>query len=254
MEELKSKMMKNRNVFRTISGVDFTYRRAQISLKINKIEETLDVYVVKNNNFSYELLLGLDAIKKFKLIQDENLDIFQKVDNKKEKLTQNNNVTEKLSENSSNNNIKEKETFFTIMDTPREDDSKLIQHLDEVKRNNINSLINKYKLIFAKSKYDVGKAKEVEAEIKLVEDKYVIKKPYRASVLDNREIESQIKNLLESGLIENSNSPYASPVTLAYKREENRRSRMCIDFRDLNKLVIPEPQPFPRIEDITVKA
>lgn len=132
MEELKSKMMKNRNVFRTISGVDFTYRRAQISLKINKIEETLDVYVVKNNNFSYELLLGLDAIKKFKLIQDENLDIFQKVDNKKEKLTQNNNVTKKLSENSSNNNIKEKETFFTIMDTPREDDSKLIQHLDEL--------------------------------------------------------------------------------------------------------------------------
>lgn len=82
MEELKSKMMKNRNVFRTISGVDFTYRRAQISLKINKIEETLDVYVVKNINFSYNLLLGLDAIIKFNLIQDENLDSFQKVNNK----------------------------------------------------------------------------------------------------------------------------------------------------------------------------
>lgn len=28
---------------------------------------------------------------------------------------------------------------------------------------------------------------------------------------------------------------------------------MCIDFRDLNKLLIPEPQPFPLIDDIIVK-
>lgn len=30
--------------------------------------------------------------------------------------------------------------------------------------------------------------------------------------------------------------------------------RLCIDFRELNKLFIPEPQPFPRFEDIMVKA
>lgn len=29
---------------------------------------------------------------------------------------------------------------------------------------------------------------------------------------------------------------------------------MCVDFRDLNKLVVPEPQPYPRIEDIIVTA
>jgi len=29
---------------------------------------------------------------------------------------------------------------------------------------------------------------------------------------------------------------------------------LCIDFREINKLVVPESQPFPRIEDIVVKA
>lgn len=59
--------------------------------------------------------------------------------------------------------------------------------------------------------------------------------------------------MLESGLIEETNSPFAAPVTLVYKKEDGCRSRLCIDFRELNKLVIPEPQPFPRIEDIMVK-
>ena len=43
-------------------------------------------------------------------------------------------------------------------------------------------------------------------------------------------------------------------MTLAFKKEDGRRSRVCIYFRNLNKLVVPEPQPFPRIEDIVVKA
>lgn len=42
-------------------------------MKINKTEEEIDVFVVRNDNFTYDLIPGLDAIKKFKLKQDENL-------------------------------------------------------------------------------------------------------------------------------------------------------------------------------------
>lgn len=42
-------------------------------------------------------------------------------------------------------------------------------------------------------------------------------------------------------------------MTLAFKKEEKRKSRLCIDFRDLNKIVIPQSQPFPLIEDLVVK-
>ena len=49
-------------------------------------------------------------------------------------------------------------------------------------------------------------------------------------------------------------SPFAAPVTLAFKKEWNRRDKLCIDFREINKFVVPESQPFLRIEDIIVKA
>lgn len=58
---------------------------------------------------------------------------------------------------------------------------------------------------------------------------------------------------MEKNLIEESYSPFAAPVTLAYKKEENKKSRLCIDFRDLNKIIIPQTQPFPLIEDLMVK-
>jgi hypothetical protein len=55
-------------------------------------------------------------------------------------------------------------------------------------------------------------------------------------------------------MISVSSSPYASPVTLQFKKEGlsgvKEKTRMCIDYRDLNKLIIPESQPFPIIDDI----
>ena len=37
-------------------------------MKINDIEECVDAFVVRNEQFKYDLLIGLDTIKKFKLI------------------------------------------------------------------------------------------------------------------------------------------------------------------------------------------
>lgn len=44
-------------------------------------------------------------------------------------------------------------------------------------------------------------------------------------------------------------------MTLAYKKEngEKFKNRLCIDFRELNKIIIPEGQPFPLIEDLIAK-
>lgn len=95
--------------------------------------------------------------------------------------------------------------------------------------------------------------KEYEEHIDLLIDKYCSKRPYRCTIEDKKEIEEQIEKLLEKNLIEESYSPFAAPVTLAFKKEENRKSRLCIDFRDLNKIVVPQAQPFPLIEDLMIK-
>ena len=53
-------------------------------MKINKIEKEINVYIVRNDNFTYDLILRLDAIREFELKQDENLRVSQKVDDKEE--------------------------------------------------------------------------------------------------------------------------------------------------------------------------
>ncbi len=129
------------------------------------------------------------------------------------------------------------------------------EHLDENKKKAVYNLIDKYEYLFAKNKYDIGTVNDYEAHVDLTENKYVGKKPYRCSLNDQKEIEKQITELLNHGLIEESSSPFGSPVTLAYKKEGDSsvKNRLCVDFRDLNKLLVTENQPFPMIEDIIVK-
>jgi len=113
-------------------------------------------------------------------------------------------------------------------------------------------LIKKYRAVFAKDKYDIGTVKDYEARIDIIIDKYCCKKPYRCAIEDKKEIEQQITKLLKKNLIEESYSPFAAPVsTLAFKRDEGRKARLCIDFRELNKIVIPQSQPL--IEDLIAK-
>lgn len=104
--------------------------------------------------------------------------------------------------------------------------------------------MNEFSWIFAKDKYDVETVKEYEAAIHLTDYKFVSKKPYRCSIQDQIEIESQ------DDRIEESTSPFAAPVTFAYK--DGKKNRLCCDFHDLNQLVVPEPQPFPLADDFRV--
>lgn len=244
---LKLRLIKEKGILKTISGSNFTSARALIKLRIKNITDYITTYVVKNDNFSYDLLLGLDAIKKFKLIQDENLRIFQRIDNKNMQKEQSINHQIKTIED---NNIIE----INYNENLNLDFKADLQHIkDNDKKQLILQLIDSNKHMFARDKFDIGKVRSSEAEIKLISNEYVTSRAYKCSIPDDNEIKCQIKELLQAGIIEESNSPFASPVTLAYKKDEGRKSRLCIDFRKLNKLVVPECFPFPTIQDVIEK-
>ncbi|WVZ63441.1 hypothetical protein U9M48_013075, partial [Paspalum notatum var. saurae] len=73
-------------------------------------------------------------------------------------------------------------------------------------------------------------------------------KPYRYSPLHKTEIERQVTELLQAGLITHSSGPFASPVLLVQKKYGSWR--MCVDYRKLNALTIKNRFPMPVIEEI----
>lgn len=260
----------------TINGVKKTNGLVNLKIRIHKIEKEVNVFVINEKNFNYDFLIGLDLIKSFKLKQDEELKITQSLADtiSKEKNTDNesrNTILENEDENYkvpipnrqvenyeiipktiSSEKVKNKleKCIVNFNDNFKQNNFRISEnHLDCQQKTKIDTLMKKYDSIFAKNKYDIGTVKDYEARIDLSVEKYCCKRPYRCSIEDKKEIETQISKLLEKNLIEESYSPFAAPVTLAFKKEDNRRSRLCIDFRDLNKLVIPQPQPFPQIED-----
>lgn len=77
-------------------------------------------------------------------------------------------------------------------------------------------------------------------------------KNYRIPHTHKTEIDSHVDKLLKNNLIEPSQAPYNSPVLLVPKKSVSDRKtwRLCVDYRALNKKVVSDTYPLPRIDEI----
>ncbi|GBO01989.1 hypothetical protein AVEN_151873-1 [Araneus ventricosus] len=120
-------------------------------------------------------------------------------------------------------------------------------------RKEAKDIIKSFDSVFSKDKYDVGALREEPQRIVLNSDLPVSLRPYRTSPVEEHEIKSRVEKLLQAGLIKESNSPYSSPVTLAFKRDEGKKTRLCIDFRKLNALCKSDSEPLPLMDSLLDK-
>lgn len=113
----------------------------------------------------------------------------------------------------------------------------------------ISKLLKDYSEIFSSSSTDLNRITGASHVIRLHPDSQPIaQKPYRSSGADKQEIQTQVQSMLKTGLVRPSHSPWASPVTLADKKDGSRR--FCVDYRKLNAMTVDEREPLPLIQDV----
>ncbi|XP_028754094.1 uncharacterized protein LOC114713594 [Neltuma alba] len=91
--------------------------------------------------------------------------------------------------------------------------------------------------------------REVEFAIDIIPGAGPISKaPYRMAPNEMVELKKQIEELLEKGFIRPSVSPWGAPVLFVKKKDGSLR--LCIDYRELNRVTIKNKYPLPRIDDL----
>ncbi|XP_070057133.1 uncharacterized protein [Nicotiana tomentosiformis] len=72
--------------------------------------------------------------------------------------------------------------------------------------------------------------------------------PYHMASVEMKELKEQLRKLLDKGFIRPSVSPWGAPVLFVKKKDNPKR--MCIDYRQLNKVAFKNKYPLPHIDDL----
>ena len=120
--------------------------------------------------------------------------------------------------------------------------------LTRSQRGRIAALLAKHATLFrADGEQLQGRAKEVQHEIPTGSAHPIKQAPRRLNPERRALEEAEIKKMLDANIIEESTSPWSSPVVLVTKRDGT--TRFCVDYRKLNDVTHKDAYPLPRIDD-----
>lgn len=129
-----------------------------------------------------------------------------------------------------------------------------LDHLNLEERSTIKSVCAKYNDIFYLEGDKLTTTKLYEHSISLKPNTQpIFSKPYRLPHSQKEEIQKQIDNMLDQGIIEPCNSEWSSPVLLVPKKCDvngNKKWRLVIDYRKLNNSIENDKFPLPNINEI----
>ena len=123
-----------------------------------------------------------------------------------------------------------------------------LSHLSKKKKSIVEEALIEVCDVFQKSEDDHGDLPDFQMEISLC-DSVPVCVPHRnipRQLYD--EVKNYINDLIANKWVRESKSPYSSPIVCVRKKDQSLR--LCIDYRNLNKKIVPDKQPIPRIQEI----
>ncbi|GJR29639.1 putative reverse transcriptase domain-containing protein [Tanacetum coccineum] len=112
-----------------------------------------------------------------------------------------------------------------------------------------NNVVTEFPEVFPEDLPGIPPTRQVEFRIDLVPGATpVARAPYRLAPSEMKELAEQLQELTDKGFIRPSSSPWGAPVLFVKKKDGS--FRMCIDYRELNKLTVKNRYPLPRIDDL----
>ena len=135
--------------------------------------------------------------------------------------------------------IRYKETLFTNVDVS-------LDHLPS----SFVSMLQDFQDVFPEElPSGLPPLRGVEHQIDFIPGSTIPNRPaYRSNPMETKEMQRQVEELLEKGLIRESLSPCAVPVLLVPKKDGTWR--MCVDCRAVNKITVKYRHPIPRLDDM----
>ena len=109
-------------------------------------------------------------------------------------------------------------------------------------------LLSEKHQIFALSDTELGETDLVGHSVETVDNHPVRVSPHRLPYALRTELEAELIQLMNTGCIEASSSPYASGLVLVRKKDGGLR--VCVNYRGLNKKTVPDRYPIPRIDEM----
>nr|GEV67013.1 putative reverse transcriptase domain-containing protein [Tanacetum cinerariifolium] len=133
--------------------------------------------------------------------------------------------------------------FLAHVTTKENEDKSKERRLEDV------PIVQDFPEVFPEDLPGILPTRQVEFQIDLVPDAVpVARAPYRLAPSEMKELSDQLKELVDKGFIRPSSSPWGAPVLFVKKKDGS--FRMCIDYRELNKLTVKNRYPLPRIDEL----
>ena len=121
------------------------------------------------------------------------------------------------------------------------------EDLGDSEADRLVEVLSRYADVFAQHDLDLGCFPAVKHRINTGDARPIRQPPRRTPLGFEGEEEGHLQQMLDAGIVEPSQSEWASPVVLVRKKDGG--GRWCVDYRQLNAVTEKDAYPLPKIEE-----